>query len=359
MQKIGVLTYHRADNFGAVMQAFSLVQYLKECDYEVEIIDYRCKAIERNYEIFNPGILLSRKNIILSIKEYLARFRNIQDRIVKKRKFEIFRKKYLPMSKPIFAIHSPLDYDVIITGSDQVWNFYLNKGSESIYLLDFPCNTHTQRVSYAASSERNGLRNISRNRLKSTLDKFYRISVRENSLYEDLKFYTDRKIEKCVDPTFLLKKEHLWRIAKRPNMEKFILVFHMTPMDELMPMISRIAREKNAEIIEVYGGFQVKSDSRHLSNWGPQELLGLICYAESVFTTSYHGLALSIIMEKDVWVLNKGDNTRQVNLLQQAGMVNRLLRDATDYKDCEIDYIAVSGKISPLISQSKRFLMFE
>ena len=46
MKKIGILTFHRAENFGAVLQAYALQQYVTNLGYDVEIIDYRCKSIE-------------------------------------------------------------------------------------------------------------------------------------------------------------------------------------------------------------------------------------------------------------------------------------------------------------------------
>ena len=50
--KIGVLTFHRADNWGAVLQAYALQQYLMMLGNDVDMIDYRCKPIESVYTPF-------------------------------------------------------------------------------------------------------------------------------------------------------------------------------------------------------------------------------------------------------------------------------------------------------------------
>ena len=67
--RIGILTYHRADNFGAVFQAFALVHYLRGEGHDAEIIDYRCKRVESCYDIFSPRIPLSGRKVWKSLKQ--------------------------------------------------------------------------------------------------------------------------------------------------------------------------------------------------------------------------------------------------------------------------------------------------
>lgn len=354
--KIGILTYHRADNFGAVLQAFALVQYLREEGHEAEIIDYRCKSIEMHYDIYCPRILLSRRNVLVSLKQYICRFENIRDRRQRHLKFEQFRRQYLTMSKPLNRIERPLDYDVIITGSDQVWNFHLNKGSEDVYLLKFPFFSKTLRIAYAASSDCNGLSRISKEALQDALTQFDRISVRESFLRGLLSPLVNMGIEECLDPTFLLKKNTLKKLIRPVRKKKYILVFHMTPVLDFLPFIRNVAESRMAEVIEVFGGFPCHSTRNQLCDWGPLELLSLIANADSVFTTSFHGLSISLIMQKDVWVIDRGDNLRQKNLLLLAGIGNRLLKSPEDYRNESIDYEKVQRNIEPAIEQSRRFL---
>ena len=47
--RIGILTFHRADNLGAVWQAYALQKYLMISGHDVDIIDYRCTSIETVY----------------------------------------------------------------------------------------------------------------------------------------------------------------------------------------------------------------------------------------------------------------------------------------------------------------------
>ena len=45
MKKIAILTFHRALNYGANLQAFAL-QEIVGTKFEAYILDYRCPAIE-------------------------------------------------------------------------------------------------------------------------------------------------------------------------------------------------------------------------------------------------------------------------------------------------------------------------
>lgn len=354
--KIGILTYHRADNFGAVLQAYALSTYLHQEGCDTEIIDYRCMKIEAQYHIFSPLILLTRKNVFISAREYFNRFKNMKDRMRRRRKFAEFRDKYLPLSESIHHIKRPLAFDVIITGSDQVWNFHMNKGSESIYLLDFPMCPQTKRVAYAASSEQNGMIRIGDEYLRLCLENFDKISVRETFIKEKLQKLVAENIEICLDPIFLLAKEHYEKIAVKPVLSKYILVYHMTYAPEVLPLAHKVAKEIDAEVVELFANFKTHDDAHHVTVWSPTDLIGYIANADKIFTTSFHGLALSLILNKDVWVINKGDNLRQRNLLRQAGLPNRLLQCANDYSNENIDYNRVKEKLQPLISKSKEFL---
>ena len=50
--KIGILTFHCAVNFGAVLQAFGLSQYLRSLGHDVSVIDYRPDYLVKPYRLF-------------------------------------------------------------------------------------------------------------------------------------------------------------------------------------------------------------------------------------------------------------------------------------------------------------------
>lgn len=71
MKKIGILTFHNAYNFGAVLQAYALKEYLqKNSNCTVEIVNYKNEQIEKEKSrwesLFNNNVIkeLARKYYI-------------------------------------------------------------------------------------------------------------------------------------------------------------------------------------------------------------------------------------------------------------------------------------------------------
>ena len=357
--KIGILTFHRAENFGAVLQAYALQQYLVSCGYNAIVIDYRCKSIERVYHLYNLSVLVKRRNIFKSSFEYVKRYRRLSDRKTKKLKYNDFRNKYLQLTSSVYKIKRPLDFDIYIVGSDQVWNLELLNGMNKIFFLSFPIKKCAKKISYAASSDKGSYRLFEKykDRISQSLNDFDAISVRENELRDEMRKYTNKDITVCVDPTFLLEKQDYEKLAVKPLESKYILVYHMAETPEGVVLANEIAKTKNLKVIEIHSIFSSNTDkSRHKQNIGPLELLGYIQYSEMIITTSFHGLALSLILQKEVWIMNKTNSARLKNLLNIVGLQRRLIHDRTSYIDEEIDYSLVQEKLNVEILLSKNYI---
>ena len=89
--KIGIITFHRAANYGAVLQAYALQFYLTEKGNEVEIIDYRCKEIEK---VHSPFYFLYIKGAKNKIKQFLR----FPVRLNKRRIFDDFLNRKITLS---------------------------------------------------------------------------------------------------------------------------------------------------------------------------------------------------------------------------------------------------------------------
>ena len=68
MDKIATITFHRAHNFGSVLQTYALQEYIckmyKECNKEIQyqVIDF-CSTEQKDlYSVFKPNV--SWKNVI-------------------------------------------------------------------------------------------------------------------------------------------------------------------------------------------------------------------------------------------------------------------------------------------------------
>ena len=131
--KIGILTFHRTNNVGAVLQAFALQKYINDNLSSCNIIDfYPNNNIPKEYS-WIKRLLRHLKRIVTYIFTSKKRKRV--------EKFEKFRKEYYKLSKESYygdnGIKGKLkDYDILISGSDQILNITLTGSSKAFY-LDF------------------------------------------------------------------------------------------------------------------------------------------------------------------------------------------------------------------------------
>lgn len=362
MRKIGILTFHRAENFGAVLQAFSLQSYLEEEGYEAVFIDYRCKSIENNYKLFDINRYISTHKLKDKLSIAKRQLFTLSDRYKKKMAYRAFRKKYLKVTqKEVSDIEKLEQFDIVIVGSDQVWALGLTGGFDDFYFLNYNFINPVKKISYAASSEIHSYDSLTKNeKVRKCLNSFDALSVRENTLKELLQTKSNKKIEVCLDPVFIVDPQKLKKLQIKPEISNYILIYHLVYSEESTKIAEEISKNKGLEIIEINVSSEKATKSRHklISNIGPQELLGYMINAEYVITTSFHALALSIIFKKEFFVVDKGANIRLKNLLDEFNLRDRIT-DAKSFKlpaYNKIDYNSVQEKLSVKIESSKCFL---
>lgn len=211
--KIGILTFHRAINYGAVLQCYSLQEVLRQRGHQVEIIDYRISAIENQKKLISLQILKSRKGVISKIR-YLLKNLFIYVEMRKAIKtFETFLSTRLFLSSKVEDAKDLSTYDCIIFGSDQIWNPSLCGGFDPLFWGQFP-KGNTLFVSYAASlGETKDLNDAQWNQVGERILVFDRISVRENSLKLAIENKFSIPVNCCLDPTLLINPDCLDNIA--------------------------------------------------------------------------------------------------------------------------------------------------
>ena len=128
MKKVGIITYHRAENFGAFLQCFALQKTIEELGYRVEVIDYRQSIIEATYLIFN-----SKRMVGMSLKNKMGyiyyTLKNIKLRLSSKKRYAACRKKYIHISSPVYKCSDIQDkYDYIVVGlSSLIYQYHFYK----------------------------------------------------------------------------------------------------------------------------------------------------------------------------------------------------------------------------------------
>ena len=114
-----------------------------------------------------------------------------------------------------------------------------------------------------------------------------------------------KDVKRIIDPTFLLNRESWFRISekavKRTPKCIYILLYMQGRQEYSVDFAKRLAKEADCKIIAIHGYVQKVKGCINIRNASPEEFLNLIYYAKHVVTTSYHGLALSIILNKSVF----------------------------------------------------------
>ena len=356
--KIGILTYHRADNYGAILQAYALQKTISMMGHECKLVDYRCKGIEDQYRClklrFNKSMF---KVVKYNINQLIHKKKHIQ--------FEQFRNSHLVISNP-YTLGTIKDankeYDLFIVGSDQVWNMECNRGDHT-YFLDF-VNDSKKKNSYAASFGKSKIPDNMIDVYHNLLSGYNFMSVREQSGQMLVKKIIRRECELVLDPVFLLSKEQ-WSEMIRPIQEKYILLYQVYNSASLFGFAKKLSEEKKCRIISISQGlkaafFHAKGTTRK-SNVGPVEFLSLIRNAEYVVTNSFHGTAFSIIFNKLFFtepVIGKYDvNSRFENLFNMFDIYNRsIVNEENDYTDESIDYQTINKLLNDKRTQSFCYL---
>lgn len=356
MKEIGILSFHCADNYGAVLQNFALQRAVKALGFAVETIDYRCQKISRSYGIQRP--LECGYGTLKKVKTRIADWINYRQAKARKRRFEEFRNSHLILSDTVYDSDNICDaqYDVFITGSDQVWNKNII-GTEDIdvYSLAF---TDAKKASYGASCGELDC-------LIDAWDAIWRldkVTVREKDLCDVL---CQRNIDAEIvcDPVFLLNKEQ-WQqlicdISARRH--KYVFLYCVQDLKETLPVARNIAKQNRLKLYlpeRCNKSTIMLKNSRRVYGDGPIEFLAEILNAEMVVTSSFHGTAFSILLEKDfVVVLPENKSSRIKNLLQFVGLEERIVSDWEDYqRKCRnwepIDYDKIRPRIESWRKQS-------
>jgi len=230
MKKVGIITFHFADNFGAVLQAYALLRTLQGKNIHVEIINYIPQELREFYNIFfDLKKSVISLGLVKTIKKLLVSVKTLHTKTIKIKNFEKFRNEHLSFSEYLYTtseelLKKPPIYDVYVTGSDQIWNpdFFTKIGGS--YFLDFAVK-NADKVSYAASIAK-PIESRYFEYYKNYLQSFNYISVRENTAKNELKNIINKDVYIVLDPTLLLEKEDWEKIATYDTVigEKYILV---------------------------------------------------------------------------------------------------------------------------------------
>lgn len=353
--KIGIVTYHRTLNYGAVMQSLATRFILEEMGHEVYYVDYWPDYHRSNYELFplsefiKYGLKQKMRFLMTFLKSYKSKKRRIDN-------FEKFFQTHIyPFCRPIDD-----SYDVVIYGSDQIWRKQKALGAYNPFYFGENDIKAQHHISYAASMGILPDNDADRAKVKELVSHLEKISVREEGLRQLLLSLGYKDVMLSLDPTLLLNSDGWDKyLPTEPyNGKRYVLVYMFNADVFDLEKIKKFANERCLKLIVLRGYTNTKESESNVTSAGPYEFVRLIKNADYVFTASFHGLVFSILYRKQFYTSFKSNAERAESLLHQLGVYGRILspQSAIPHDTLMIDYEEINKKLSVLRKESLKFL---
>lgn len=361
--KIGILTYHRAENYGALLQAYALRTYLQSKGHEVSFVDYWPDYHVNYFKVFSWERFMA-ANWKGKIEYLLGATVWLCPRMIRSKRLQRFIHERLGVTgKPRYneKTKATEHYDVVVYGSDQIWRKQ-NMGGVGFDDWYFGAENVVadKKIVYAGSM---GTVKTSENDdayVKKMMQNFEHISVREADLDSYLKGLGVTS-QQVIDPVFLLSKEEWEAVAdKKQEKGKYILFYNLLNKPESVRFAEQLSKETGLPIKELNKKMSFKHlGKRYISGASVEEFLRLVHDAEYVVSNSFHGVAFSLIFQKQFFAVGFGDRGNRVEtLLANAGVPERFVTE-TKVSPLHlklIDYLSVSEKLEEIRVVSKQYL---
>lgn len=366
--KIGILTFHAALNYGSALQAYALQEYLSARGHDVHVIDFRSQAQRRLYP--SPVSLNSVYNAKQTARRLLSGWGEIRSMNCKRRAFRNFSEKNLHLTDKCFMSEKSLrlydwsSFDMIVSGSDQIWNPDAMDFSTA-YFLDFLDRTAGRglpsgpgKIAYAPSSGKCSMSgNISRQKISGIRDLiagYDRISVRESTTLDFLSgsgLLQASRNQACPvmpDPVLLHDMDFYRKVAEREssalpesvNAGKYILYYSPGRQDRKAEMLADsisaglmgknsagvLPKESRREIVRISDGAQCRRTGQETFTsvidcpTGPAGFIRLLDGAGCTVGTSFHLMVFSMLAGKEFWCPDAASDPRKFQLLDTLGL---------------------------------------
>lgn len=351
--RIGILTFHRAHNYGAVLQCYALQSVLEKMGHNVYIINYLQPHIEELYKPKIKLLVVAKKILFLRFGELTAYLVQYRKDIKATKNFRVFCNSYLHCTEACNSAEIPQDFDTYIIGSDQMWCINCTNGYDAVYWGGFKRQKDSKLVGYAISANGDYHDYLSMPEIIQLTDKFNNISFREITTCNDINEITGRKYSVTLDPT-LLTNESTWEpmINRVYSKKKYVVLYQVRhPKDDVKLLDRKARRFAEKEGVEVVD----------LSNmdYTVEDFVSLIKYAYCVITSSFHATVFSIIFGTPFFSfkLDDGHDERYVDLLNKLGLEQHIMNVDSELIDISsINRVRLNQKMCRLIESSYEFL---
>ena len=306
--RVGIITLHKTNNFGACLQAYALYKYICNQGHDCEIIDL-LRPIHCGYRYSNKYVNTRKRQPsftrlkLRALKSIVLR-RKVDDLPGMTRyayeKFAMCNSlcSYSRLYKSIDALYAnPPQYDIYISGSDQIWNPTIGFCLEPYFLTFAPSGS--RKISFASSMGILELKESEKKQMREWLQSYSNISVREVQTQKLIQSFIHRKVEQVCDPSFLIDRAEWAALAQGfVDPHPYILLFTVNYSKSLLDYGIKLSKEGQRPLyyLCLNQPDNVCGDYIPVINAGPNEFLQLIMNSSMVITNSFHGTVFSLIL---------------------------------------------------------------
>lgn len=365
--KIGVITWYTGENYGTNYQAIALQWILRQAGHDVQLIDYDEALIAAPEQLTKSEQRVQRWRY--DFRRYVIR---LLYRVQVKKRDASMTAAIRKQCRLTAKVHTESEFsdmcnqfDLLVVGSDQLWNPNWYK---PLYFADFD-GVHTRKISYAPSIGVDAIPKEKAELIRHGLSGFSAVSVRESTGAELLKPLSPVEPVQVIDPVLLLSRsdwELIFPSEGNPIGEKYVLTAFLTDRLRHRKAAYGFARSKRLKQVTVpYMGMSYLQRGIICADADQSKLLDLIRNAEYVITDSFHIAVMSIIHEKQFFVLERfkeqqyrSTNCRVRDLLNSLSLSERLLPyNSSRIPDLEqIDYTEPLTLLAKESERSRDFL---
>lgn len=332
-EKVGIITFHCAENYGAFLQCFALKKWVEKRmgNYkEVNVINYRPQFLILPYRIRKQLKIDKNWSVIKKCKILISFLAIIPYRCVRKLKYRK-AEQLLSLTKPFRDNDIVIDdsYNMLILGSDQIWNTNLTHGVDKAYFGAI-APENCIKISYAASVGVTEYPEEIKYKIKKYISDLDSIGVREKESITLLKQICSKAIELNIDPTMLVPPSFWTNYIKYVKYDNYILVYSVASDSRMMQDAYNIAKKYRMMILHfgdpslksIFGDVKVKS----ISFCGPFDFISYIAKASVILTDSFHATCFSVIFSRNFYTYLQSSRSERLRTLANiGGFSNRLL----------------------------------
>jgi hypothetical protein len=297
MRNAFILTLPLTRNFGGALQAFALGKVLQRLSLNVVLIN----------KMWNTKNSL-KKTIVkkIGLLPIVLFFANAQ-----KYYFFSFMQKHFHISKPCFddTDLKQLNFsenDVLVYGSDQIWNPLISPGILSYFGSFARSKTNIIQIAYAASfgNQKPIFKKQLVIKIKKLLKRFQLVSVRESKGCDLAQKFFNINPKIVLDPTLLLGAEGFLEFVKKRNCKEYCLKFFLQDSQCKSLIFKSITTKFGLEHKEYVQSSHLTlfSKLKSLPISVPQ-FLNKIYNCSILVTDSYHGMLFAILFQKTFFIL--------------------------------------------------------